>query len=78
MSDDGVYVRRVRSPEPMLEALARQVVDEVERWKGDGLTVSMGTVVKLASEAGVPLDYILDERERRVRAARTPEKSEGS
>ena len=61
--------RRVQDPEPMLEALARQVVDELERWKADGLAVRLSTAIALAQEYGVPLDYVMAERERRVREA---------
>ena len=61
--------RRVTDPEPMLEELARQVVDELERWKADGLVVRLSTAIALAREFGVPLEYVFAERERRVREA---------
>lgn len=68
MSDDGVYLRRVRDPNPMLQELARQVVDTIDRWELEvGSPVRFAAVAALAADAGVPLDYVLDERERRVR-----------
>ena len=79
MADDEVYLRRVKDPNPMLEELARQVVDMLERieqrWPG---RVSPRVLADTAHMVGVPNDYVLDERERRVRAARTAEKRESS
>lgn len=81
MSDDGVYLRRVKDPNPLLEALARQALDSYEQQTAMvGGERGLGDVARLADNAlrfGVPLAYLLDERERRVRAGRTPEKSEG-
>lgn len=74
----SVYLRRVKDPNPMLEELARQVCDQIDKWEAEvGSPVRPIVVGVLAADAGVPLEYVLDERERRVRAARTPEKSEG-
>jgi hypothetical protein len=74
MTDD-VFLRRVRHPEPLLEALASDVVDLLER-----LPSAMRTpkaIGEVATLYQLPYAYILDELERRVRArrtARTPEK----
>lgn len=70
MSDEEVYCRRVSNPDPLRLALARQVVDQLEAFAREGLVVQPSTLIKLASEAGVPVDYVLDERERRVRERR--------
>lgn len=67
MSDE-VYVRRVRTPNPILQQLARQVVDElppaarVAPW-------NLGAIATASAAAGVPFAYVLDELERRVREA---------
>lgn len=68
MAEDERAFRRV-APDPMLEELARQVVDTLERWKADGLVVRLSTAIALGREYGVPLDYVFAERERRVREA---------
>ena len=62
MSDDAVYLRRVRDPNPILVELARQVVDLSERLK-----LPFHSVTAAAGEFGVPLAYVLDEQERRER-----------
>jgi len=60
-----------RVPEsPTNELLARQVVDELEQWRANGLVVQLSTAIALAREYGVPFDYVLAERERRVREAK--------
>ena len=64
---EQAYIRRVSNPEPLLEELARQVVDELDKWKAEGLVIRLSTAIALAREVGVPLDYVFDERERRVR-----------
>jgi hypothetical protein len=61
------YLRRVKDPNPFLEVLARQVCDQLERWIAEGLVVQPSTIAQAAGEAGVPLDYVRDEQERRVR-----------
>jgi hypothetical protein len=72
VADDEVYCRRVRDPNPMLEQLARQVVDTVETLEREraGRSVSMVAIASTAHELGVPIEYVLDERERRVRERR--------
>lgn len=57
-----VYLRRVRNPEPMLVALAAQAVDDYFASK------TSRSIVLQAQAFGVPLGYVLDELERRVRA----------
>ena len=72
MTDDGVYLRRVRAPNPMLDELARQILDDIDRHG----PVSRDPVrnfrylCQAAEMAGVPLAYVLDERERRARDGR--------
>lgn len=57
---ERAYLRRVRNPDPLLQILASEAADVVER---------LGASVRLvAQQFGVPTDYILDELERRVRA----------
>lgn len=67
LHDDFERAFRRVPAEPVLEELARQVVDQIEKWKADGLTVRLSTAITLAREYGVPLDYVFAERERRVR-----------
>ena len=69
MSDEFELAYRRVPESPTDELLARQVVDELERWAAEGLVVRFSTAIALAREAGVPLDYVLAERERRKRAA---------
>lgn len=66
---DDVYLRRVRDPNPMLEQLARQVCDQYELvvYPARDPVANYRTLAVLAAEAGVPIDYVLDERERRAR-----------
>lgn len=61
----------------MLEELARQACDQIERWALHD-RVQPSTIARAAHNVGVPMEYVLAERERRVRARRTPEKSEGA
>lgn len=61
---ERAFVRRSR-PDPILEELARQAVDAlVTRGASNPTPYLLGLV---AGEFGVPIAYILDERERRVR-----------
>lgn len=76
MVDDGVYLRRVRDPNPILAELARQVVDALEDLERRGHRVHPSVLADTALAIGVPIAYVLDECERRARAGRTPEKSE--
>lgn len=64
---NDVYLRRVRDPNPLLEAIARGMLDQLEESQAQGLPVTFDTLCRTAREFGVPLDYVLDERERRVR-----------
>lgn len=66
---DGVYLRRVRDPNPILAELARQAVDELEaqvHLKNQS-HASFMRLADIAHRFGVPIEYVLDERERRVR-----------
>jgi hypothetical protein len=67
LHDDFEMAFRRVPHEPLLEDLARQVVDRLEQWKADGLVVRLSSAIRLAREFGVPLDYVFAERERRVR-----------
>jgi hypothetical protein len=64
------FIRRVRHPNPVLEELARQAVDELETqaYLKDDSSGSFVRIADLAHRYGVPFEYVLDERERRVRA----------
>lgn len=63
MSAD-VFLRRVKHPDPVRLELARQAVDALEA----GRSVHVFRALRAAAERfGVPVDYLLDERERRVR-----------
>ena len=68
MSDD-VYMRRVRDPNPMLEQLAGQVLEEYERHvrPSRDARVNFALLSHIAYAYACPIDYVLDERERRVR-----------
>lgn len=63
---ERAYVRRVRTPDPLLEQLAAQAVDGIEdpslKW------TDLPRLVAAAQGVGVPLAYVLDEIERRARA----------
>jgi hypothetical protein len=61
----GVYLRRVKNPSPLLEELARQVADLI----GQQGRLRPGALAAAAALAGVPIAYVLDELERRTRAA---------
>jgi len=64
MSDDGaVYLRRVKDPNPLCEQLARQVADAI----GPQAVARPRALAAAAALAGVPIAYVLDELERRVR-----------
>ena len=64
---DEAFIRRVKDPNPMLQELARQAVDVLEAKHDAGTFLS---VTGVSRELGVPLEYVLDERERRVRERR--------
>lgn len=67
---DAVHVRRVKNPDPLLQELARQVCDQIEAWQREVTPtrqVQAWLVIRLSRDAGVPLGYVLDEHERRVR-----------
>jgi hypothetical protein len=61
------YLRRVRDPNPLLEQLAAQAVDELQEQRL--VSTSVGALAAAARTFGVSIDYILDEIERRVREA---------
>jgi len=67
--DDGVYLRRVKHPSPLLEDLARQVADQI----GQKGRLHPSALAAAAAGAGVPFAYVLDELERRVRDGRDAE-----
>jgi hypothetical protein len=64
-----VYLRRVRDPQPLQQDLARQAVDAIQRTTRPGTTARFYALAEAADEFGVPLDYVLDELERRCREA---------
>lgn len=63
---EAAYLRRVKDPNPLLEDLARQAVDALEARAHDRNFLS---VTGVCAEFGVPIAYVLDERERRAREA---------
>lgn len=68
--DDGrAYARRVRNPDPLRLELARQAVDAMWQAKNP---FTFPIAATFAREFGVPLDYVLDEVERRVREGQAP------
>lgn len=64
MSGEGAFLRRVRNPNPMLAELARQALDALDARAEDRSFLSIAGV---AHEFGTPIEYVLDELERRVR-----------
>ena len=68
MSGDAVYARRVRDPNPLLEQLAREETTRLLALSG-GMRPPVWLLARAAHTVGVPLDYFLDELERRVREA---------
>jgi hypothetical protein len=64
----------VREPNPMLEELARQAVDELaaQQYLKDASPASFARLADVAHRFGVPIEYVLDERERRVREQSDP------
>jgi hypothetical protein len=76
MADDETHLRIPR-PEPLLEALARSVVDALEQLPRAQRTPFQ--VRQLCDHYSVPYAYVIAELQRRVRAhaaahLRTPEK----
>jgi hypothetical protein len=67
MATDRCYLRRVRESNPLQEELARQAVDAIERTTAPGTTARFYALAEAADEVGVPIAYVLDELERRVR-----------
>jgi hypothetical protein len=67
---ESAFLRRVRQPDPLLQELARQAVDELEtqQYLKNESPGSVRRLADLAHRYGVPMAYVLDERERRVRA----------
>jgi hypothetical protein len=63
---EPAYLRRVRTPDPIYEELARQAVDGLEA----GRTLLVSDTFAACRAFGVPIDYLLDEIERRKREAR--------
>lgn len=64
---EQTYLRRVRRHNPMLQQLAEQAVDTIQRVTQPGTPARFFALAEAAREYGVPLDYVLDELERRVR-----------
>lgn len=67
MADDRAYLRRVAHPDPLLQQLAEQAVDLLERWAAGGATIQPSHIAAVATDAGVPIAYVLDAREARNR-----------
>lgn len=60
---ERAYLRRVRDPNPLMQDLASQAIDSL-----DGVGASDHFRLRRAADQfGVPLAYLLDEVERRVR-----------
>lgn len=56
---ERAYLRRVRHPDPLFQILASEAADAVEK---------LGASPRLmAQQCGVPVDYVLEELERRAR-----------
>lgn len=70
---EAAYLRRVKDPNPLLEDLARQAVDKLiaQDHRARQAIAEFISVAEVAREFGVPIAYVLDERERRAREARS-------